>query len=160
MITNEFNYIFNYIFNYSERKANTLLTLWWSESQSFYLQEMSGSEHEEEPVASDGEGGDESIQARHRKELKALNAKIQALKKTVTKGDNKKKKAVMGEIDKLQTETEARQRKEMEDWARAHEEHDTEVEYIYILFHACVCMYISVCMYVCVFVYVCMYVCE
>lgn len=42
----------------------------------------------------------------HRKERKELQSKIQSLKKTVTKGDKKRKKEVDAEIEKLETQFE------------------------------------------------------
>lgn len=54
-----------------------------------------------ENVALDPE---EELIARHRREKKDLQAKIQALKKTATKGDKKKKKEVAEEIAKIEKE--------------------------------------------------------
>lgn len=48
----------------------------------------------------------ESITNRHRKEKKDLQAKTQALKKSVTKGDKKKKKEIDTEIERLEQEFE------------------------------------------------------
>lgn len=45
---------------------------------------------------------DEDIEARHKKERKGLQSKIQALKKTAGKGDKKKKKEVLEEIARLE----------------------------------------------------------
>lgn len=45
---------------------------------------------------------DEDIEARHKKERKELQCKIQALKKTAGKGDKKKKKEVLEEIARLE----------------------------------------------------------
>lgn len=56
----------------------------------------------------------EEIISRHRKEKKDLQAKIQALKKTATKGDKKKKKEVSDEISKLESELEKRHNEELE----------------------------------------------
>merc|ERR1712071_77135 len=47
---------------------------------------------------------EEELIARHRREKKDLQAKIQALKKTATKGDKKKKKDVAEEIAKIEKE--------------------------------------------------------
>ncbi|KAL1123854.1 hypothetical protein AAG570_001624 [Ranatra chinensis] len=56
---------------------------------------------------------EEEIVQRHRKEKKELQAKIQALKKTATKGDKKKKKEVSEEILKLETDQEKRHSDEL-----------------------------------------------
>lgn len=45
---------------------------------------------------------DDDITARHRRERKELQAKVQALKKTASKGDKKKKKEVLEEIARLE----------------------------------------------------------
>ncbi|KAG0223731.1 OTU domain-containing protein 6B [Actinomortierella wolfii] len=60
----------------------------------------------------------EELQARHRKELKDLQAKVMALKKTATKGDKKKKKEVQAEVAQLEKEISLRHKKEEKD-ARA-----------------------------------------
>ncbi|EFX84492.1 hypothetical protein DAPPUDRAFT_314827 [Daphnia pulex] len=57
--------------------------------------------------------GEEELLARHRKEKKDIQAKIQALKKTATKGDKKKKKDVAEEIAKLETEIEIKHAAEL-----------------------------------------------
>ncbi|XP_046444116.1 deubiquitinase OTUD6B-like [Daphnia pulex] len=57
--------------------------------------------------------GEEELLARHRKEKKDIQAKIQALKKTATKGDKKKKKDVAEEIAKLETEIETKHAAEL-----------------------------------------------
>ncbi|CAG8591088.1 2707_t:CDS:1, partial [Acaulospora morrowiae] len=44
----------------------------------------------------------EEISLRHKKELKELNCQITSLRKTVTKGDKKRKKEVQNEIKKLE----------------------------------------------------------
>ncbi|KAF9166852.1 OTU domain-containing protein 6B [Actinomortierella ambigua] len=54
----------------------------------------------------------DDLQARHRKELKDLQAKITALKKTATKGDKKKKKEVLAEAAQLEKEISLRHKKE------------------------------------------------
>lgn len=56
----------------------------------------------------------EELLQKHRKERKELQAKIQALKKTSTKGDKKKKKEVGEEIAQLELELEKRQNEEIE----------------------------------------------
>ncbi|XP_063234009.1 deubiquitinase OTUD6B [Bacillus rossius redtenbacheri] len=55
----------------------------------------------------------EDLQLRHRNEKKDLQNKIQALKKTVTKGDKKKKKEVSEEITRLETEIQSRHCQEL-----------------------------------------------
>ncbi|BES89596.1 OTU-like cysteine protease [Nesidiocoris tenuis] len=50
----------------------------------------------------------DDIQQRHKREKKELLARIQALKKTATKGDKKKKKEVQEEISRLEAEMEKR----------------------------------------------------
>lgn len=47
---------------------------------------------------------DEDLATRHKKERKELQAKIQALKKTAGKGDKKKKKEVLEEIARLESD--------------------------------------------------------
>lgn len=54
-----------------------------------------------------------NIEVRHRKEKKELQARIQALKKTI-KGDKSKKKEVSAEIIKLEDELETRQSQELD----------------------------------------------
>ncbi|CAG8746575.1 18767_t:CDS:1, partial [Acaulospora morrowiae] len=44
----------------------------------------------------------EEIALRHKKELKELNSQITSLRKTITKGDKKRKKEVQNEIKKLE----------------------------------------------------------
>jgi OTU domain-containing protein 6 len=55
----------------------------------------------------------ETIQARHKRELKSLTAQITALKKSATKGDKVKKKEVLAEIEKLEKETRDRHDREL-----------------------------------------------
>lgn len=57
--------------------------------------------------------GLETLQARQKKELKALTAQITALKKTATKGDKSKKKEVLVEVERLEKETKDRQDREL-----------------------------------------------
>lgn len=57
--------------------------------------------------------GDDETVARHKKERKELQAKIQALKKTAGKGDKKKKKEVLEEIVRLETDLEAKHANEL-----------------------------------------------
>ena len=56
-----------------------------------------------------------ALLARHRAEKKETQARIQALKKTATKGDKKKKKEVTEAITKLEDELSNRHRQELED---------------------------------------------
>lgn len=46
------------------------------------------------------------VLSRHRKEKKDLQAKIQSLKKSASKGDKKKRKEVLEEISKLEIDIE------------------------------------------------------
>lgn len=57
--------------------------------------------------------GDNDISARHKRERKELQAKIQALKKTAGKGDKKKKKEVLEEIVRLEADLEAKHANEL-----------------------------------------------
>ena len=57
---------------------------------------------------------EEEMLKRHRKEKKELQAKIQNLKKTSSKGDKKKKKEVLDEIAKLENELNVRQKTELQ----------------------------------------------
>jgi OTU domain-containing protein 6 len=59
------------------------------------------------------DGDLETIQARHKKEIKSLTAQITALKKSATKGDKAKKKEVLAEIEKLEKETRDRHDREL-----------------------------------------------
>lgn len=56
---------------------------------------------------------DEDLVARHKKERKELQAKIQALKKTAGKGDKKKKKEVLEEIARLESDLDKRHADEL-----------------------------------------------
>lgn len=58
----------------------------------------------------DDEGS--ALQAKHRRERKELQAKVQALKKTASKGDKKKKKEVLEEIAQLEADLDRRQDEE------------------------------------------------
>jgi len=55
----------------------------------------------------------DDIGQRHKKERKEMQAKIQALKKTATKGDKKKKKEVHEEIARLESEMDKRHSEEL-----------------------------------------------
>ncbi|GBP66566.1 Deubiquitinase OTUD6B [Eumeta japonica] len=72
-----------------------------------------------------------TIEIRHRKEKKELQAKVQSLKKTV-KGDKTKKKEVIAEINKLETELEERHKKELENCKELAEEPEDTSENIQI----------------------------
>ncbi|XP_055296990.1 deubiquitinase OTUD6B [Sitodiplosis mosellana] len=56
---------------------------------------------------------DENLSLRHKKERKELQAKVQALKKTAGKGDKKKKKEVLEEIARLESDLEKRHADEL-----------------------------------------------
>ncbi|XP_050515346.1 deubiquitinase OTUD6B-like [Diabrotica virgifera virgifera] len=56
---------------------------------------------------------EEDLLKKHRQEKKDLQSKIQALKKTVPKGDKKKKKEITEEIAKLELELDEKHRKEL-----------------------------------------------
>lgn len=57
--------------------------------------------------------GESDISARHKKERKELQAKIQALKKLAGKGDKKKKKEVLEEIVRLEADLDAKHANEL-----------------------------------------------
>jgi OTU domain-containing protein 6 len=57
--------------------------------------------------------GKEALAARHKEELKELRNRIQALKKTATKGDKKKKKEVAAAIAVMESEMDSRHEKEL-----------------------------------------------
>ncbi|KAJ1919816.1 OTU protein [Mycoemilia scoparia] len=56
----------------------------------------------------------EDLEARHRKELKELTNKIMGLKKSVPKGDKKRKKEVTAEVAKLEAEIKERHAQEVD----------------------------------------------
>ncbi len=56
----------------------------------------------------------ETLEKQHRKERKELQAKIQALKKSVSKGDKKKKKEVTEESAKLEADLDRKHQEERE----------------------------------------------
>lgn len=56
---------------------------------------------------------DDDLVSRHKKERKELQAKIQALKKTAGKGDKKKKKEVLEEIARLESDLDKRHAEEL-----------------------------------------------
>ncbi|KJE97269.1 OTU domain-containing protein 6B [Capsaspora owczarzaki ATCC 30864] len=55
----------------------------------------------------------EEVRAKHRKEIKAMQSQVQALKKSVPKGDNKRKKDVQKQIEELEAETAQRHATEL-----------------------------------------------
>lgn len=56
---------------------------------------------------------DEDLSSRHKKERKELQAKIQAMKKTAGKGDKKKKKEVLEEIARLESDLDKKHEQEL-----------------------------------------------
>ena len=58
---------------------------------------------------------EEALQKRHRKERKELQAQIQKLKHSVSKGDKKKKKEVTEQVARLESEMDVRHEKELAD---------------------------------------------
>lgn len=79
---------------------------------------------------------DENIEARHKKERKELQSKIQSLKKTAGKGDKKKKKEVLEEIARLEANLDQKHADELKQLAtqkvnnRSNVETDTHQNYI------------------------------
>lgn len=59
----------------------------------------------------------EELEENHRKQKKDLQARIQSLKKTVTKGDKKKKKEIDAEIEKLEKEFEEKCQLELKNFS-------------------------------------------
>jgi hypothetical protein len=55
----------------------------------------------------------ETMLARHRKERKELQAKIQAMKKVVSKGDKRKKKEFAEESAKMEADLDSKHQKEL-----------------------------------------------
>lgn len=72
-----------------------------------------GGEREESPVAQNKGTEEEVLLSRHRKELKELRARIQGLKKSVPKGDKRRKKEVAAEVAQLEQELQERQEREL-----------------------------------------------
>jgi OTU domain-containing protein 6 len=66
----------------------------------------------------------EELTLRHKKELKELNAKTTALKRTATKGDKKRKKEVQNEIAKLEAELHKRQEEEVRQFQQSSNKND------------------------------------
>jgi len=62
----------------------------------------------------------EEVQERHRRELKDMKNKVQALKKQVTQGDKKKKKDIQTEIEALEAATTQRHQKEIVTFKEKH----------------------------------------
>ncbi|XP_019855506.1 PREDICTED: OTU domain-containing protein 6B-like [Amphimedon queenslandica] len=56
---------------------------------------------------------EEDIHARHKREMKELKGRIQALKKSVSKGDKKRKKEITTEIAQLEAEIQSRHETEL-----------------------------------------------
>ena len=65
-------------------------------------------------MSDDELSAEEQLLKRHRKEKKDLQAKIQNLKKTLSKGDKKKKKEAQEEINQLENDLSKRHAKELE----------------------------------------------
>ncbi|EFN80527.1 deubiquitinase OTUD6B [Harpegnathos saltator] len=63
---------------------------------------------------------EEGLLQKHKKERKELQAKIQILKKSICKGDKKKKKEVTEEIGRLEENLEKHQTEEWNEWRLAH----------------------------------------
>ncbi|XP_012251210.2 deubiquitinase OTUD6B [Athalia rosae] len=60
----------------------------------------------------------EELSLRHKKERKELQAQIQNLKKSVCKGDKKRKKEITEEIVQLESDLDQRQEQELLDWIK------------------------------------------
>ncbi|KYN40438.1 OTU domain-containing protein 6B [Trachymyrmex septentrionalis] len=63
---------------------------------------------------------EEELTQKHKKERKELQAQIQILKKSICKGDKKKKKEITEEIGRLEERLEKRQTEELNTWRLAH----------------------------------------
>ncbi|XP_012539573.1 deubiquitinase OTUD6B [Monomorium pharaonis] len=63
---------------------------------------------------------EEELTQKHKKERKELQAQIQTLKKSICKGDKKKKKEITEEIGRLEENLEKRQVEELNTWRLAH----------------------------------------
>ncbi|XP_012063816.1 PREDICTED: OTU domain-containing protein 6B [Atta cephalotes] len=63
---------------------------------------------------------EEELTQKHKKERKELQAQIQTLKKSICKGDKKKKKEITEEIGRLEERLEKRQTEELNTWRLAH----------------------------------------
>ncbi|KYN14106.1 PREDICTED: OTU domain-containing protein 6B [Trachymyrmex cornetzi] len=63
---------------------------------------------------------EEELTQKHKKERKELQAQIQTLKKSICKGDKKKKKEITEEIGRLEECLEKRQTEELNTWRLAH----------------------------------------
>ncbi|XP_038070453.1 deubiquitinase OTUD6B-like [Patiria miniata] len=70
---------------------------------------------------------EETLLQKHRKERKELQAQVQALKRSIPKGDKKKKKEVTTEIAKLESDLSQRQEEELSSLKEA-EEDDAHTE--------------------------------
>ncbi|KYM76284.1 OTU domain-containing protein 6B [Atta colombica] len=63
---------------------------------------------------------EEELTQKHKKERKELQAQIQTLKKSICKGDKKKKKEITEEIGRLEERLEKHQTEELNTWRLAH----------------------------------------
>ncbi|KAG5322405.1 OTU6B Deubiquitinase, partial [Pseudoatta argentina] len=63
---------------------------------------------------------EEELTQKHKKERKELQAQIQTLKKSICKGDKKKKKEITEEIGRLEERLDKRQSEELNTWRLAH----------------------------------------
>lgn len=62
----------------------------------------------------------DALQERHRSEIRALKARVMALKKSATQGDKKRKKEVTAEIGALEAELADRHAREEREFKAAH----------------------------------------
>ncbi|XP_012227025.1 deubiquitinase OTUD6B [Linepithema humile] len=69
---------------------------------------------------------EEELTQKHKKERKDLQAQIQTLKKSICKGDKKKKKEIAEEIGRLEESLEKQQAEEVTTWKLAHITLNTE----------------------------------
>ncbi|KAF9578716.1 hypothetical protein BGW38_005351 [Lunasporangiospora selenospora] len=81
----------------------------------------SSSTHEAEAVMATQTEAYDDLKARHKKELKDLQARVTSLKRTVTQGDKKKKKEVTAEIARLEKDLKQQQGKEEKEWKAQNE---------------------------------------
>ncbi|XP_065913349.1 deubiquitinase OTUD6B-like [Dysidea avara] len=79
---------------------------------------MAGASSEEDTKEISDDDGDEEgqLKSRHIQEIKELRARIQALKKSVPKGDKKKKKDVTAQIAQLEQEIKERHESELDEY--------------------------------------------
>ncbi|KAF9102221.1 hypothetical protein BGX27_011124 [Mortierella sp. AM989] len=95
------------------------------QNTSAHSQETPVVEEQQLSVTTTGESTEgletyEELKARHKKELRDLNARVTALKKTATKGDKKKKKEVTAEAAQLEHSLSQQQEKEEKEWISLH----------------------------------------